>query len=556
MRAILKLATLSLLASLFAANLAAQPDPVVSKQEQAKRAFAKLTDRMQKLQVTLAATDPDKARLLGYANKYIEVKGINKKMTDIKELLQKENWDDALENCRKVIKDLDKLIEILLKGDSRIEELLKEMERLEAFKKRVEKLIGEQGKEKDDSSRSEALAKHLKDIEKAKAKIEDLIQEQKDIRKQANSKAFSASAKDNKDMAGQEGQLKSKTEGLAKDLKGLEKDAKDLAAGGAGGKPGEGKPNEGKPGGGAGGQGAPSQSSSSSAAKAAAGSMGNAQNKLQDQQPEGSLEHMDKAIDKLEAAKKDLEDMAEDARRRLQSLPFEQLAKTQEQTRIDTDRLAQDMEKSEQPGDDSGQGSKPTPGKDNVQQAVPKQKSAAGQLKEHKPGKAKQDQQDAKDDLEEAKRKLDEALAQLRQELQDEVLRSLEERFGSMLAKQKTITTKTKQADRLRKQELTADGGLSSNLKDRCNKLATGEFELAADASGALKLLEEEGTTAVFPDLVAELRDDLKRVGRKLQLFQTGISTNSAQKEVEETLKMLIEALRQAIEDNDQQGEP
>ncbi|MHC4920139.1 MAG: hypothetical protein ACYTKC_11125 [Planctomycetota bacterium] len=556
MRAILKLGSLSLLASLLAIGLPAQQDPVVSKQEQAKLAFAKLTDRMQKLQVTLAATDPDKARLLGYATKFIEVKGINQKMADIKTLLKEENWDDALEGCHKVIKDLDKLIEILLKGDSRIEELLKEIERLEAFKKRVEDLIKDQGKEKDDAARSEALQKHLKDIEKAKAKIDDLIQEQKDLRKQTNDNAFSASAKDNQAAADQEGALKSKAEGLAKELRDIEKDAQDLEAGDGGGKPGEGE-GKGKPGeagqGGQGGQGG--QSSSSSSAKGAAGAMGDAQSKLQDQQPESSLEDMDKAIDKLEDAKKDLDEMAEEARRKLQSLPFEQQAKNQDQTRIDTDRLAKDMEKSEQEGD-GAEGSKPTPGKDNVQQAVPKQKSAAGQLKEHKPGKAKQDQQDAKEDLEEAKRKLEEALAQLRQELQDEVLRSLEERFGGMLAKQKAITTKTKMVERLRKQALTADGGLPSNLKDRCGKLATGEFELASEANSALKLLEEEGTTAVFPDLVAELRDDLKRVGRKLQRYQTGVSTNAAQKEIEETLKMLIEALRQAIEDKDQEGEP
>ena len=43
----------------------------------------------------------------------------------------------------------------------------------------------------------------------------------------------------------------------------------------------------------------------------------------------------------------------------------------------------------------------PTPGKNKVQQAVPKQRAAAGQLKEFKP--AKQKQQDAKDDLEAAK---------------------------------------------------------------------------------------------------------------------------------------------------------
>ena len=194
MRTITKFASLAL-AVFLAAGLAAQQDPV-SKQAQAQRAFAALTERMQKLQVTLKATDPDKARILGIGTKYIQEKGIQEKMGAIKELLKEEEWDEALSQCRKVIKDLDKLIELLLKGDSRIEDLIKEIQRLEGFKDRVEDLIKDQAKEKDDAAKTEALEKHLKDIEKAKAKIQDLIQDQKDLRDKANQKSFSATPKD------------------------------------------------------------------------------------------------------------------------------------------------------------------------------------------------------------------------------------------------------------------------------------------------------------------------------------------------------------------------
>ena len=158
------------------------------------------------------------------------------------------------------------------------------------------------------------------------------------------------------------------------------------------------------------------------------------------------------------------------------------------------------------------------------------------------------------DKLEEAKKALEDALAQLRQQLQDEVLRSLEERFGAMLEKQKKISAKTRLIDMQKKEALTANG-VSSALASRTAKQADGEFELAGEAHASLKLLEEDGTTAVFPDFVAELRDDLKKVGRRLQKNKTGKASQSMQTEIEEMLKMLIDSLRQQIEQGNG-GEP
>ena len=165
----------------------------------------------------------------------------------------------------------------------------------------------------------------------------------------------------------------------------------------------------------------------------------------------------------MEALKKTIEEldaMAEDAARELQKLPFDELAKKQEKTQHATDTLAKDMEKAEE-GSEKGEG-EPTPGKQKVQQAVPKQRAAAGQLKEYVP--AKQKQQDAKDDLEAAQKALEEALAQLRQQLQDEVLRALEERFTAMLARQRELTSQTETVDGTRQKILTASGALPSAL--------------------------------------------------------------------------------------------
>jgi uncharacterized phage infection (PIP) family protein YhgE len=310
------------------------------------------------------------------------------------------------------------------------------------------------------------------------------------------------------------------------------------------GKPGEAKPAEPTPSEAKPSEGAPSPGKSSSSAGKASESMGKAREQLGDKQPESALKDQDQAIEALKQTMKELDEMADEAKRELLKLPFEQLAKQQEKTQQATDTLAKDMEAAEQ-SDQSSEG-EPTPGKNKVQQAVPKQRAAAGQLKEFKP--AKQKQQDAKDDLEAAKKALEEALAQLRQQLQDEVLRALEERFTAMLARQRELTIMTKTVDASRKNILTADGQLPTALVSKIDALAEGEGELELETIDALKLLEEDGTTAVFPPMVEQLRDELHDVGVGLRAQRTGAAMNQAQKDVEDLLELLINALRRTIE--------
>ena len=205
------------------------------------------------------------------------------------------------------------------------------------------------------------------------------------------------------------------------------------------------------------------------------------------------------------------------------------------------------MEKSEENADKSENPA--TPGTKRVQQAVPKQKAAAGQLKEYKP--AKQKQQDAKEDLEAAKKELEDALAQLRQQLQDEVLRALEERFTAMLAKQRELTIQTRTLDKTRQNVLTASGGLPAALAEKIQGVATGEGDLEVEAADAMKLLEEEGTTAVFPEIIEDLKGQLHSVATRCRANETGAIVQGGQKEVEDTLELLINALRRTIERKD-----
>ena len=547
-------------------SLRAQENPVsaTSKQELAQGKFQDLTERMSKLMVVLQKDEPEESKLLSVGLRFVQEKKLHQRLEDAGKLLRQERWDEGLVVMGKLKTDLRSLLELLQNRNADLRELLARIDLLEGFKNRVDDLAKEQQQEKEDSARAEALQKHLKNIEAQKQRAEDLLQKQQELRDATNQLPLDVAEGLAKPLENKEGELEDATDELAKDLKDLEKKDAELkkeakaAAGKPGepkeGKPSEGKPSkpsEGKPSEGKPSEGKPSEGSPSGKAGKASKSMGKAEKSLGEKKPESALKDQDQAMEALKSAIEDLDAMAEEAARELLKLPFDQLAKKQENTQKATDTLAKDMEKAEE-GDGEGGEGKPTPGKQKVQQAVPKQRAAAGQLKEYVP--AKQKQQDAKEDLEAAKKALEEALAQLRQQLQDEVLRALEERFTAMLARQRELTAQTETVDATRKKIMTASGDLPTALVTKIGELQAGEVELEQEAIDALKLLEEDGTTAVFPPMVEQLREELHDVAAGLGKHKTGASMNLAQKDVEDLLSLLINALRKTIEQKEGGG--
>jgi hypothetical protein len=567
--------------------LRAQDPPATTalgKQELARAKFKDLTERMQKLMSVLQKSEPEDVKLLAVGVQFAQEKKLQQRLDQSGGLLRQERWDEALVVMGELKNDLGKLLELLQNRNTDLRKLLEEIAKLQAFRDRVDELAKEQGDEKDASARTEELQRHLADLEAKKQQAQALLGEQKAVRERTNELGLQTAAEATQPLADKEAQLAEDTEKLAKDLEQTERKDAELKADAAAaaakaaaeqakagapkdGAPKDGKPNDAKPeptepkadeseakpatdksapGKSAPGQPTPGKpgSCSGSAGKAAK-AMGQAQQKLGDKQPEPSLKDQDQAIENLQRTVAELEAMAEEAKRELLKLPMEQQAKKQDGTQHATDTLAKDMEKAEAEQQDDAE-AKPTPGKKRVQQAVPKQRAAAGQLKEYKP--AKQKQQDAKEDLEAAKKELEDALAQLRQQLQDEVLRALEERFTAMLARQRELSAQTRTLDGTRGNVLTASGQLPAALVTKIGELATGEAELESESADALKLLEEDATTAVFPPMVEQLRDDLGAVAARLRKEETGAALQQAQREVEDLLAMLINALRKTIE--------
>lgn len=530
-----------------AARAQEQQQPTATKQEEARSKFRDLTERMAKLMVALQASEQDTASLLGAGLQYVKEKKLPERMEAVRGQIEHERWDDALSDMADIRKDLQKLYDLLQNRNVDLRKLLEQIAKLQAFHDRVDKLSKEQGDEKDASARAEELQKHLAELEAQKQRAEALLAQQKELEQQTNQLGLQAAAEATKPLEQKQGQLKEDTQKLAKDLEALEKkDAEMKAAAKPAGEPKAGEPKAGEPK-----AGEPKPGSCSGSAQKASQSMSKSQQQLSEKKVEPSLKDQQQAIEELKKTVKDLEQMTEAARRELLKLPFEQLAKKQEDTQHATDTLAKDMEKSEEKSENGEP--QATPGKKRVQQAVPKQKAAAGQLKEYKP--AKQKQQDAKEDLEAAKKELEDALAQLRQQLSDEVLKALEERFTAMLAKQRELSTQTRTLDKTRQNVLTADGSLPAALVEKIQGVATGEGDLEVEASDAQKLLEEDGTTAVFVEMTGELKGMLQGVAKRCRGNETGKPVQEGQAEVEDLLALLINSLRREIERRDGAGQ-
>jgi myosin heavy subunit len=512
------------------ASLRAQdpPQSPAQKQELARGKFRDLTARMQKLMVALQKTEPEDSKLLGVGLQYAQEKKLQQRLDQAGVLLQGERWDEALVAMGTLKADLATLLDLLQARDDDLRKLLEQIKRLSGFRDRVDQLAKEQQNEKEDSAKTEALQRQLAELAQKREQAQALLAQQQELRAATNQLGVQAAAEATKPLADKEAELQKQAERLQGELEALEKKQAEVAPTPA---PADGQPAP------------PSPPQPSASAGKAAKSMAQAQQQLGEQKPEPALPAQDEAIAKLQQTVRDLDQMADAAKRELAKLPFDQQQQRQEATQSATDKLAQDMEQpaeGEQPSDEA------KPGQKRVQQAVPKQRAAAGQLKEQKP--AKQKQQDAKDDLDAAKQELDEALAQLRQQLQDEVLRALEDRFGAMLKRQKELSARTVALDGARQNVLTADGQLPASMVEQLQGLAKGEDELAAEAGDALKLLGEDGTTAVFPPLVEQLRDDLAAVGKRLAASQSGPDVQQAQRDVEDLLDLLINALRKTIE--------
>jgi hypothetical protein len=218
-----------------------------------------------------------------------------------------------------------------------------------------------------------------------------------------------------------------------------------------------------------------------------------------------------------------------------------------------------------------GGGGMPPPGgqqppkdnaQENVEQAVPPQKGAEEDIRGDKPMEASKKQDEAIKKLEQALQELEKRLKQLREKELAKLLANLEERVGRMLRMQIEVYEATKGIHAT----VVKNNNQKSNAEiQKSQAEADKERAIITEADRALKLMEGEGTAVVFAGVLAEVKNDMIAVQRRLDESRVegrnkaneAEGTQLIEEQIIEQLTMMKEALKKAKQElENNQGKP
>jgi hypothetical protein len=197
-----------------------------------------------------------------------------------------------------------------------------------------------------------------------------------------------------------------------------------------------------------------------------------------------------------------------------------------------------------QPAEPVADTSRLAKGARKVKEATVNQASAYQNIQKGKNSDASNDQDQSIQKLVDARKQLEEILRQLREEERERVLAALHARCERMLQLQLavyagTIEIESATAKTAGKQPTRAD-------QLRAIELSKIEDQIVAEATKAMQLLETEGSTIAWPEVFAQLRDDMRHVSRRLGKVDTGSVTQVIEKDIIATLRELVDALKKA----------
>src|SRR5688572_27612849 len=99
---------------------------------------------------------------------------------------------------------------------------------------------------------------------------------------------------------------------------------------------------------------------------------------------------------------------------------------------------------------------------------------------------------------------------------------------------------------------MSNDGKLDRVLTQNSNNWAFVELEIVKMANVAIRLVEEEGSAVAFAEVFKQVRDDMEKVAKRLRVPDVGEVTQTIERDIIETLKEMIEALKKARKENEQ----
>jgi hypothetical protein len=518
-------------------------DPLAARQQIVRDRLVQLEDRMFRLTEKLSKAEPEQAGRLEKALRESGEKLIRHHMEEAVRLLDQANVTEAAEHQAAAQKALEEILQLLTEstGDSR--ERRQEMERIDALRKQIDAILGRQ---RELRARTDPQEKPATRVAAAAAKLRELIdRERKEIGKTREA-AGGSDRRKSAALAESQADVRSATDALGKELAGPAPASQPPPATQPKPDPLERAADEAR-----------------SDLEQASGRMRAAERDLGRGRPAEAEPNQAKALEAMERAMGKLGPAGG-----AKPLRPDEAAREQKGLQQDTDKIADSMDG--KPGSPSGRdggqsrpadspGSQPSPGADrqadsgspaappapgadNMRQAGQHMKNAGDKLERNKPAAATRDQEKAIEELEKAQAELQESLDQLRREEQEEMLAGLEQRFRTMLLEQKAINSATSDLDGRRQQWARSDELNLAGLSER-------QSRLQGEAAKAFNILTEAGNAVVFPQIVAQVRDDMADAARRLGEKQTGRATQEIQAGIVQAIEELIAAVEQRQKD-------
>ena len=264
--------------------------------------------------------------------------------------------------------------------------------------------------------------------------------------------------------------------------------------------------------------------------------MKDASDNLLGQDPKKATGDQKKAIEQLEKKQTEIAQL----RKKMEELakgPSKKQAEEQKKLSEDTAETAKKM-------DATSDSKNQTPGQDKVQSAQKNQQGASDSLSQDKSPDANKQQKKAIEELELAKQDLQKAIDDQKDKQQAEQLAKIDALLSAVLKRQQVVSKDTK--------DTYGKGKNDQYERPEALKLAelsNEEGKINEEVEKVHAMLTKDGSTAVFPVVIAKVQTDLTSVQKMLGGKQAGALTQQVQSEIENNLLSLVDAIRKTLAD-------
>lgn len=468
-----------------------QHKPLAVKQIIIRDRVIRLEDRMYRLIEKLKDTEPDQAQRLELALQNMGDLGIKWDLERIVTDLDHDALNEATSSQQALIADLEEILGGLVAADDDEAARREELKRLEQLSRELDQLISAESRLRDESAEHSKTEREADP--QAQAAIEALRTAQQELRQQtAATQNQQPNAQSAEALAQQQDQLAKQAEQLAQMLEQQQ------------------------------------ESDSQESAQAAERSMQAATDELQQNSLITAGDEQEDAIRELERALAELsKELPEE-----DSLNLKELSKEQEQVSQQTGELADQMRSETREG-------QTTPGQANVEQARDYMDEARQRLDQKRPNNATTEQNKAINELQRAKQQVQQRIQELQEQLREQKLAQLRELLSDLLSEQQAVNRATVALAQIESRDWTRTQQLEAAEQSGAQR------NLAGQADQALAILQEDGSTTIFPQLLVEVREDMLIVGTRLGDFKVGAATQQMQADIVEMIQDLLEGIEQ-----------